>query len=260
MSWSILPELSAWHAAQLVAHGFDAMHPEVAVSLAPLVERMGHQTIDDQVSALGSCDASTLNDSFALYDAVEAIVPVAEILPVRIRPLQLQWEARGPGMLAFLRRHILGPQCAESSEDVDVPILPVYPWVGGFTQALPESGAVMVEAVLTDATVGLPEVVRLAWGHAQLLSHEAFAAQRTKASASLHALVTIMPTLAAAEHVALATCDAETVAQAITNWWKTETDESTVMNLLAWWLEWSRQTEAGAADWPMAVSALGFSE
>ena len=211
MSWSILPELSAWHAAQLVASGYGSMHPEVATSLAPLVERIGVEKIDHQVAALGNADTSSLNESFELYDAIQAIVPVADELPTRIGPLKMQWEARGPGMLAHLRRSILGPNATEDVDINSVQILPVYPWVGGFAQPLPASGAVMVEAVLTDVADGLPEVVRLAWGHAQLLSHQAFAANKSTAAPSLHALTTIMPTLAAAEHVQLVGCNTETV-------------------------------------------------
>ena len=257
MTWSILPELSAWHAAQLVVGGFGPMHPEVATALAPLVKRIGAEKIDHQVAALGSSDTSSLKDSFELYEAIQSIVPVADEMPTRIGPLKMQWEARGPGMVACLRRSILGPAAASSTDAQPVQILPVYPWAGGFAQPLPASGAVMVEAVLTDAAGDIPEVVRLAWGHAQLLSHHAFATNKIACVDSVHALTTIMPTLSAAEHVQLAVCDDATVAQAIRSWMKGEPNESTVQTLIAWWEEWSRQIEAGAADWPMAVSAIG---
>lgn len=259
MSWSILPELSAWHAADLISKGFAGVQAEVANGIAPLVERIGAASIQDQVATLGNSETTSLNDSFELYETVRAIVPIADELATRIGPLKMQWEARGPGMLQQLSHYILAADAppANAPEIEPVQILPVYPWAGGHVQSLPSSNAVMVEALLTDVDSQLPEVVRLAWGHAQLLSRSAYAASKTKAPASIHLLATIMPALAAAESVQSASCDASTVEKAISMWLHNPPTEEAVTTLMTWWTEWSRELAGGTADWPMAVSAIG---
>lgn len=256
MSWSILPELSAWHAASLLSKGHEGMREDVADGLQPLVDRIGAVSIDNQVNALTGANGTSLNDSFELYEAISKCVSVADELPTRIGPLKMQWQARGPGMIAELARFILGRDVSPPTVD-DIQILPVYPWAGGHVQPLPQSAAILVEAVLTDASPELPESVRLAWGHAQLFSHTIFAAHRTRGDASIHALATIMPVLAAAETVQLARCDAATTERAITMWLGNPPPADAVNTLVEWWNEWSRQLEAAAADWPLAVSALG---
>jgi len=283
MSWPILPELSAWHAASLLSRGYGGLHPNVTEGLSPLVEKLGRANIANQVAALGNSDSTTLNQSFELYETLGTIVPYADELPARIGPIKMQWQARGPGMLAELQRWILGPDAINVGrsdqsgvinriENLDnqnaapttgtngtdgIQILPVYPWAGGFVEALPESSAVLVEAVLTDADSQLPESVRLAWGHAQLFSHKAFAKVKSLVPASIHALTTIMPALAAAEHVQLAECDPTIVSKAIKMWLDSEPTEEAVETLTTWWNEWSRELAAGSCDWPMAVSAIG---
>ena len=99
-----------------------------------------------------------------LIAAFETTRPrAAEELPLRIDPLRSQWEARGPGLLAAMRRL--------SADDLLVPaasLMLVQPVLGGGGLAHPSSNGVTFEGLLANPLPQLPEVLRLGWLLGQL--------------------------------------------------------------------------------------------
>jgi hypothetical protein len=152
----------------------------------------------------------------ALTSAFSAALPGAlDELELRSGPLREQWEARGPGLLAMLRRST-DPDAIASGADV----LLVQPLVGGAGAAYPLYNTVALEAVLANPVASLPEIVRLAWLWAQLqfdLPKYADHIGRDRL-AQIGPLALVPPALAAAQEVELAPFNAATVAFALETW------------------------------------------
>jgi hypothetical protein len=102
-----------------------------------------------------------------LGDVERAMASVAprleDELPLRVSPLRMQWEARGPGMMNVVDRWTDPGFVAESA--LAVLVLPV---AGGGGLAHAAYNAISLEAVLADGNPRLPEVLRMVWLLAQL--------------------------------------------------------------------------------------------
>jgi hypothetical protein len=186
---------------------------------------------------------------------------VDELL-LRGRPLMEQWEARGPGLLAQIRRS-LNTNHTSPSNDADENLLVeyatitlVYPILGGHGLAHRSVNTVTFEAVLTNPDPSLPETLRLAWLLAQLnldlpKYSEHLPADRREL---LGQLALLPPVLAAAEFVELAHLHESTLAQAITTWRIPIAADpaATATTLLTWW----HTLQDSATPWPVALAAL----
>lgn len=171
---------------------------------------------------------------------------LVEELELRTGPLREQWEARGPGLLAALRRLTEPDIVPERAE-----LILVRPVAGGGGQAYPPYNALLVEAVLANSVAELPEVARLGWLWAQLSFdlpkyHEPLG-HLGIASAGRLALVPAV--LAAAEEVELARLDAGSLALALDTW---EAGPASPDLLLDWWTTYHESH----APWPVALAGL----
>lgn len=176
---------------------------------------------------------------------------LAEELAVRCGPLREQWEARGPGMLR---------EIAQSTEAEVIPqaaeIILVSPYAGGYGLAHARQNRVTMEGVLFHPTPALPEPVRLAWLIAQLNSDLPRYGDLLPTGRASYVFAAAMaaPTLAAAQEVELATCDATTLATAYDAWGIAgDLPGDAPERVWNWWNAWLDQS----ATWPVAVAALG---
>jgi hypothetical protein len=168
-----------------------------------------------------------------LEQSLDAALPrLEDELNLRCGPLQQQWEARGPGLLATMGRI--------AEEDLIPPsarMVLVHPVLGGGGVAHPSYNAVSFEAMLTDSMDGLPEVVRMAWLLGQLNLELPRFSDRLGAPRSIHlgALALVPITLAAAEQVELARCDATTIGRAMAQWCQPDTTPEKAKSVAEWW-------------------------
>jgi hypothetical protein len=179
------------------------------------------------------------------------VVPdVVDQLALRSEPLRLQWEARGPGLLAAVARRSAADLLPEAAD-----VVLVHPAAGGGGAAHLPYNSVTIEAVLANPIAELPEVVRLGWLLAQLN------ADLPRFQGELHrdrlaivaplAMLTLV--LAAAEEVELARGDRAGLARAIEAWdLRGATPAELADAAWAWW-----ETYQGARPrWDVALAAL----
>jgi hypothetical protein len=160
----------------------------------------------------------------------------------RVRPLSQQWAARGPGI-----EKVLAERLGRSFPEQAVVYL-VYPVLGGRGQRLSDNRSIRLEALLTDALPGLPEVVRLAW----LLSPlELELNTPTTSNQFASSLALTMVVLDAGQQVELNRCDQETVQTALTGWHLVSDEQADMLaeKLVRWWksvecrVDWRRAVE-----------------
>lgn len=175
---------------------------------------------------------------------------VDELL-LRGRPIMEQWEARGPGLLAQIRRNIEENLLVENAT-----ITLVHPILGGHGLAHRAFNTITFEAVLTNPDDTLPETLRIAWLLAQLNLDLPIYAENLPADRRelIGQLALLPPVLAAAEHVELAPLHAATLERAITLW---RIDAGggpaeSATTLLTWW----DTLQQAATPWPVALAAL----
>lgn len=178
-----------------------------------------------------------------------AIPAVADELVTRGEPLKLQWEARGPGLLASIGRKTEAGLLAERADAVLV-----YPALGGGGAAHLAYNSVRIEAVLANPAPTLPEVVRLGWLLAQLnLDLPIYSDHMNRRNLPRVArLAMIPPALVAAENVELARFDTESLRLAIATWCPAE-DAAAVAGAL---VDWYRAYENRRPPIPVALGAL----
>jgi hypothetical protein len=178
----------------------------------------------------------------------DALPGAADELELRSGPLREQWEARGPGLLAMLRR-LTEPELIADSADV----LLVQPLLGGSGAAYPPYNTLALEAVLANPVASLPEIVRLGWLWAQLQFDLPKFSERIGPDrlAQIGPLALVPPTLAAAQEVELAPLTAASVALALDTW---ATREFVAPAEVLW--EWWTTYEATNPSWSAALGAL----
>ena len=201
----------------------------------------GSATISQLASLIAQCET-----------AFRQTFPNAlEQLQLRIGPLQEAWEARGPGLLAMIKRSTADDFLVESAG-----IVLVQPVVGGDGLAHLYTNRVHIEAVLTNIEPRLPETLRLAWLLGQLNLDRPIYSDRVHG----HALgevaeLALMPVvLAAAEEVELARLSVDTLQLALTQWTRTPSARSQSLSdtLMAWW----ETAVEGQWDWNARLAAL----
>ena len=151
-----------------------------------------------------------------------SVVDLDEQLLHRQRPLREQWNARGPGMLAWLDR-----QRTPHEPHDPITVFVVYPISGGAAGIHERHRSLWIEGVLANPMPELPEVVRLAW----LVARVKYGVHDDGAAIDLLPAV-----LAAAEAVELATLSVATARQALISWQLCAADvDATAQHLLDSW-------------------------
>lgn len=190
-------------------------------------------------------------------NGIRGILPaLGEELRLRSRPLREQWEARGPGLLHGIHRFTDGGPGLEHAS-----VFPVHPILGGGGTVDPSHAAVRIEALLANPVPELPEVVRLGWLLGQLGCEGTLHAlnQHPRGQPRRTTQLAMVPaTLAAAETVELATCDARNVGAAIAAWLPAPSGEQafnakeTARQVWNWW-----ESRHHAVPWRQAIIELG---
>lgn len=174
----------------------------------------------------------------AAITAIEAafhrnLPKLAEELPLRMGPLRMQWEARGPG---FLRQ--IGNLTEEALLVEQAEVVVIHPARGGGGEVWLPGNQVRVEGVLANPHPHLPEVVRLGWLISQLnLDLPALSENVQSDRLPRVAQLAMLPAaLAAGQMVELCQDSPELLAEALnawhlaadaivlTQWWETYRD------------------------------------
>jgi hypothetical protein len=183
---------------------------------------------------------------------------MVEELALRGRPLQEQWNARGPGLLKQIERLTEETFVAPAAE-----VVLVQPVLGGAGFADMRTNRVVFEAVLTNPHAALPEALRLGWLLAQLNADVPIYAEAVPPGMlpRIVALATIPVVLSSAETVEWATCDAGTIELALGCWhvdtlgfWHADMQSppQTAEQLFKWWNAY----HDSSTPWPVAWRAL----
>lgn len=180
-----------------------------------------------------------------------AVPGVVDELELRSGPLREQWEARGPGLLAAIRRRTEPGLLAEAAE-----VVLVYPVVGGAATLHMASNKVVIEAVLTNPWVELPEIVRLGWLLSTLhLDLPQYSESISPGRLTRLAQLAMLPVaLDAAAEVELAPGSPAQLAAAIAAWGLADRQAAdSLANALE---RWFRTYEDNRPAWSVALAAL----
>ena len=285
LRWQENAWTSCLHAAQLVAGRRSAVSAELAAAIEPpaleivqelhfagipdrlfwrhLLPLSVHEASKDQLArtAVGKTSGLDAADSSAaarigqaladLERAYHTAIPNAqEQIALRRRPLQEAWEARGPGLMHFLKQHVPEDFVPESAE-----VILILPVSSGRGTAHLSYNSVRMEAVLYDPYPQLPEAARLGWLLAQLNLDLAKYGERVhRDRLPLVARLAVLPAvLAAAEEVELVRPGTVTLADALRIWQVTNAGHEALAEIVQKW--WSTQ-ETKQAEWPVALAAL----
>ncbi|MDZ4819802.1 MAG: hypothetical protein SGJ20_12605 [Planctomycetota bacterium] len=194
--------------------------------------------------------AELANRIGAIERALLAVWPTAaEELITRILPLREQWEARGPGLLAMLRREVPEPLIPDT-----IRVLLVQPFSGGAGLSVVNANTVVMEGVLANPHASLPEVTRLAWLISQLnLDLPPFQTNlRRDRALELGSYALIPITLAAGEEVELTRCDLPTLQLAMQQWCEVPPPAGYAAEVWHWWETY----QSSQSSWPAAIGAL----
>jgi hypothetical protein len=293
LRWKVNDSASCFHAAAALAGGRTLVDTELAVAIEPtlagllldcreqaidgaklleLLAMLGAEIDNNQRlarTALSKLDGYQVADTAAaalarhitaLESAYLKLRPqVAQELTLRSGPLQMQWEARGSGLLKQIER-LTDPLLVPAGATVIL----VQPVLGGAGAALVPFNLVRIEAVIADPHPALPEIVRLAWLLAQLnLDLPIFEEQAAPAGEQtiardrlfeLGALALLPVVLTGAQEIELIRDASAAVAPALQTWKLAEAGaaESLAGVLLAWW----KTYHVSRPPWGVALAAL----
>ncbi len=224
----------------ILASDYENNRQLVEVALKRLHGNPSESTVSQVAAAISGLESRVLTSRAELV----------EELALRGRPLQQQWQARGPGLLHQVRR-LTEENFVASSAEVTL----VTPWVGGYGYGHLKSNRVLLEAMLADPHDDLPETLRLGWLLAQLnadlpIYSEPIPADRLLLVAQLATLPVI---LTAAEGVEWGTCNLSTIEQAITCW---QIMPKPASQLAAQLWRWWQAYQEGTAPWLVAWRGL----
>lgn len=178
---------------------------------------------------------SKITELIALFN--RSLPRFAEQIEFRTRPLQDQWLGFGNGLIKHIGRLTA---CEAIPEQVRV--VPYHPVLNGFCESFIPENAIGLEAVLTNPIPELPEVLRMAWGIAQLnLELPLFSEAIDRNTLSRVApLVMLPPVLAAAQVMELSQCSNAVAEIAIEHWHipvpkDRDIHTDIVPTLMSWW-------------------------
>jgi len=179
-----------------------------------------------------------------------ALPGLVDELAVRAGPLQQQWEARGPGLLAAVGR-LTEPDLVVETADVVL----IHPMLGGAGEAHTRYNSVRLEAVLANPVPELSEVLRLGWMLALLNTDLPRYREviRYRDAVGVSAWSMLPPVLVAAETVELARYDPATLELAARSWGLPSMADGATTSIVADWWEAYR---ADPTRWTIALAAL----
>jgi len=162
---------------------------------------------------------------------------IDEQLTLRGRPIQDYWTGFGRGLMAHVKR-LTEPDWLVPNATAVL----VQPIRTGDGLAFPSSKSLFVEAMLTNVSPEVPEVLRVAWLASQLGMRE-IASSPDLTLSKLPSIVEIAMmtcTLAAGEVLDLCRCDEVTIVKAIDLWRLHPLDSNTTPEFIAataigWW-------------------------
>jgi hypothetical protein len=285
LTWKPSSSSSALHATELVAHGHSLSDAALQSQLAPLadaLEDMGQRSIsgkerfwdwliglsseyENNIQLAERVIAKTHGTSGIRPDlptklaeliqqserALTATYPkIEEELPLRLGPMQELWNTYGPGLMVQV-----GKYSDPALVVKEATIIPVYPMVGGHGGVLLQSNRCWIEAVLTNSTPTLPEVLRLAWLLSQLEADLPIHGELVNSGRLpwISSLAMLPPVLLAAQELELGQFSEDQLLLAIEKWWiPNPTEHSLVDTLLSWWDTYSSERPA----WRIALTAL----
>jgi hypothetical protein len=198
IQWVSHPELSAAHAAYLVATRAQCNDPKTEQALIQPVTEVNNRLFASAVDvsqfwqqyllqiisdvpmeqACGFALLSAGANEMQVDQTTKAIVnrmadariafnsrypKLAEQLDLRARPLRERWETYGPGLLNQVGKQIWGDRPPEEWWMPNVTALMVQPMRGGDGGCDASSSRLWLEAMLTDVDPRVPEVLRVAW-------------------------------------------------------------------------------------------------
>jgi hypothetical protein len=179
-----------------------------------------------------------------------ALPGLVDELAVRAGPLQQQWEARGPGLLAAAGR-LTEPDLLVETADVVL----IHPMLGGAGVSHTRYNSVRLEAVLANPEPKLSEVLRLGWMLSLLNTDLPRYREviRHGDAVVVSAWSMLPPVLAAAETVELARYDAATLELAGRAWALPAVGGRLPTAIVAdWWAAYF----ADPTRWTVALAAL----
>ena len=184
-----------------------------------------------------------------------AFPDLASTLRMRQQPLQIQWEARGPGIL-----HFIGTLTNAAVVPPAVTVALVQPVVGGHGAAHLDSNTIRFEAMLVNPLPELPEVVRMAWLISQLqidlpINSETLNKRRLP---WLGSLALLPPALTAGQLVELLYVDHALMKTALETWILPSFPDKQIdtSELLDSVWKWWETYQARKQPWPVALAAL----
>ena len=179
----------------------------------------------------------------------DALPRLDKELSLRAGPIQMQWEARGPGFVRAVERLLRAPIEAAGADSLHVDVALVYPVCGGYGASYAAQRVVNWEALLTDVEPRVPELLRLGW----LVTQQLLAAQLANTavaddhSAQVVSLAAAAVALTASEDVELARDDRATLELALKTWRPPQADGPATAALVSdWWSAVREQPELAA--------------
>ncbi len=180
----------------------------------------------------------------------QALPNMMEDLSLRLRPMREQWEAHGPGLLHCIARWTDPRIIAQQAQ-----VILVHPSLGGGGSAHVAFNNALIEAVLTNPTEELPEMLRLAWLLSQLNLDLPMFSDTIHGKRLPHVaeLAMIPVTLKAAEELDLLQLDPETIDLALNAWHVVTPPDVDPVDVL--WRWWGTYVET-RPRWDIAFTAL----
>ena len=149
-------------------------------------------------------------------------------LQFRIRPIREQWDIAGPGLLRAIQRVV------DPGERFAPPVVKmVHPFTGGHATLDTSANQIAFEAVLFNPHPSLPEVLRLGWATALLLSKQSDA--ESSIAVDVHATASAFASLTAAESVDLCSPDTSTLQLALRAWHVADYNQAQIQTYLDCW-------------------------
>lgn len=175
-----------------------------------------------------------------------------EEMKLRMRPLQEQWEAYGPGLLYQTQRFLYLDHSVNSAEVFLVP-----PVAGGMGRVHLNTNRCHIEALLTNIASDLPEALRLAWLLTQLGIYQSAEYQdaRAKPIGTAVGLAALPAALMAGEQLGICNFDVHSIRNAVKLWGlESKGPKSEVLSdiLLNWW----QKSSDGKIEWSAVAEEL----
>ena len=267
--WVADPELSAGHAAYVVATGAPCTDSKTEQLLVGPVTDINNRLLSSSIDVaifwqhylagllsgaeiseacaaaliLGGCSELQVEQtgkaiSNRLSDARQAYTgrfpKLGEQLELRARPLREKWEAVGPGLLRDVERQVWDNSPPSGWWTSRLTVQLVQPMRGGDGGYAADDGKLWIEAMLTDVDPGVPEVLRVAW----LITRIAIESHTRKKTGELAlgnawSMVPVPLVLTAAANLDLIRPNPLPIKRAMELWQRS--DASTAETLAKWW-------------------------